>query len=135
MINLSLSGPDAFQVLENLLKHPLSDKNDQERIVSILKVSLLGTLEKHEKVIKENVSLFHSTQMLHEEIEALKNPEKAQKIKTEREEHAKFVDEILKEKRDMYFLWREAQEKKIDSMKKTIANFSLNDLEKESVED
>jgi len=49
-----LSGTDTLKLFEMLLKHPLSDVNEQESILSKLKLSLIESLSHLDNVRKES---------------------------------------------------------------------------------
>ena len=53
-MKIILSATDALNIFEILLKHPLSDVNEQEHILSKIKLSLIESLTCVDETQKEN---------------------------------------------------------------------------------
>ena len=53
-MKVHLTGADTLKIFEILLKHPLPDPNEQERILDKLKSSLVDCLEQLDSIHKEN---------------------------------------------------------------------------------
>ena len=101
-MKINLEAEDVLCLLENLLRNPLLDKNEQERIVSSLKEVLYKCFDQHRITLRENSSLVYAN----------------------REQREAFYGKKEGSYQKNYEGWREAQEKRIEDLKRDICSLS-----------